>query len=242
MQKKTVLTRVLPWLLGVGLAAALMIGGVPSIAARAQGGPPPGQAGGPPGGPGGPGRGPAKVFPPLAHLAIADGSSATYKVTEQLAGINFPSDAIGSTSAVTGTLVINPDGSVDSTQSKLTIDLTGLKSDQEMRDGYIQKRTLETDKFPTAVFVPKKIQGLPSPLPSNGQGGFQLTGDLTVHGTTSEVTFSGVATFNQNATVAGRATTNFTFATFGLTKPTLARLLSVDDKIELDLVFKFNRT
>ena len=42
--------------------------------------------------------------------------------------------------------------------------------------------------------------------------------------------------------VAGRAKTDFTFATFGLTKPQLARLLSVDDKIQLELEFRMKRT
>jgi polyisoprenoid-binding protein YceI len=176
-----------------------------------------------------------------ARLEIVDGSTASYRVQEQLAGVNFPNDAVGITPSVTGTLAINPDGSVDSAQSKLTIDLRNLKSDQDMRDGYIQKRTLETDKFPMAEFVPKRIQGLPSPLPTMGQAGFQLTGDMTIHGKTSEITWTGVATFNKDQ-VAGRGTTNFTFATFGLTKPTLARLLSVDDKIQLEVVFKFKRS
>ena len=177
----------------------------------------------------------------IAKLDVTDGSTASYRVQEQLAGVNFPNDAIGTTSSVTGTLVIAPDGSVNSSQSKLTIDLRNLNSDQDMRDGYIQKRTLETDKFPLAEFVPKSVQGLPSPLPTTGQAGFQLVGDLTIHGTTSEVTWTGIATFNKDQ-VAGRAATNFTFATFGLTKPTLARLLSVDDKIQLEVVFKFKRS
>jgi polyisoprenoid-binding protein YceI len=175
------------------------------------------------------------------HLDITDGSTASYRVQEQLAGVNFPSDAVGTTSSVTGTLVIMPDGSINSGQSKLTIDLRNLKSDQDMRDGYIQKRTLETDKFPVAEFVPKRVQGLPSPLPTTGQAGIQLVGDMTIHGTTSEVTWTGVATFSKDQ-VAGRATTNFTFASFGLTKPTLARLLSVDDKIQLEVIFKFKRS
>jgi polyisoprenoid-binding protein YceI len=176
-----------------------------------------------------------------AHLEIIDGSSASYRVQEQLAGVNFPNEAVGTTPTVSGTLVIMPDGSINSAQSKLTIDLRNLKSDQDMRDGYIQNRTLETMKFPLAEFVPKRIQGLPTLIPTTGQTGFQLTGDLTIHGMTSEATWNGIATFNRDQ-VAGRAQTNFTFSTFGLTKPTLARLLSVDDKIQLEVVFKFKRS
>ena len=40
----------------------------------------------------------------------------------------------------------------------------------------------------------------------------------------------------------GRATLTTDFATFNMTKPSLARLLSVDDKIELEIEFRTHRT
>jgi polyisoprenoid-binding protein YceI len=169
-----------------------------------------------------------------------DGSSASYRVTEQMAGINFPNDAIGTSPTVAGSITIAADGSI-APGSKLTIDLRNLKSDQDQRDGYVRNRTLETDKYPLAEFVPTKIQGLPVMIPTQGQVGFELTGNMTIHGVTKEVTFQGYATFREG-TAAGRAKTTFDFNTFGLTKPTLARLLSVDDKIELDIVYKFKRS
>jgi polyisoprenoid-binding protein YceI len=178
-----------------------------------------------------------------ARLEIAEGTTARYKVREQLAGISFPSDAVGTTNAVTGMVVINPDGSIDATRSKLTVDLRTLKSDQQMRDGYIQGRTLETEKFPMLEFVPRRAVGLPVPFPSGmgAQAGFQLIGDMTLHGVTNEVSWNVVSTFG-NDQVAGRATTTLLFSTFNLTKPSLARLLSVDDKIELEIEFKSKRS
>ena len=218
-------------MLGAALAVALFLSGAPRGIAQAppQGGPPSGYT--PPT--------PPKAGP--VRLDVQDGSTASYRVTEQLAGVSFPNDAIGTTPAVTGSIALNAGGSVNSAASKLTIDLRMLKSDQEMRDGYLQHRTLETDKFPAAVFVPKTLTGIPSPFPNNGQAGFQLTGDMTIHGKTSPVTWQGIVTFNKDG-ASGRASTNFTFPTFGLIKPTLARLLSVDDKINLDIVFKLKTT
>ena len=177
-----------------------------------------------------------------ARLEMTEGTTARYKVREQLAGVSFPSDAVGTTSAVSGVIVVNPDGSINASQSKITVDLRTIKSDQQMRDGYIQSRTLETEKFPTLEFVPKRAVGLPTPLPAGmqAQAGFQLVGDMTLHGVTSETTWNVVATFG-NEVVAGRATTTLQFPTFQLTKPTLARLLSVDDKIELEIEFKCKR-
>ncbi len=192
-----------------------------------------------PGGPGRMGRTPPPPPTAGANLQLVDGS-ASYQVTEQLVGINFPNQAIGTSTAVTGTLVIAPDGSI-APGSKLTVDLRDLKSDQEMRDGFIQGRTLQTGQYPMAVFVPTKMEGMPLMIPWQGQTGFELTGDLTVHGVTKPVTFQGIATFGRDGTIAGRAATSFDFATFGLTKPSIARLMSVGDKIDLNLVFKFKR-
>ena len=194
--------------------------------------------------PGGPGRMSAPVPDPTKpqNLTVTDGTRARYKVQEQLAGISFPSEAVGTTQSVTGTIVVNPDGSI-APQSKLVIDLRTLTSDQSMRDGYVQGRTLETDKFPMLELVPKRAVGLPAPLPAGGQAqaGFQLVTDMTVHGVKKEVTWNVVATFASDM-VSGRATTTVDFATFNMTKPTLARLLSVDDKIQLEIEFKSKRT
>jgi hypothetical protein len=107
----------------------------------------------------------------------------------------------------------------------------------------VQRNTLETEKFPTLEFVPTRTAGLSMPLPSAppAQAGFQLIGDMTLHGVTREVTWNVVATF-ANDGVAGRATTTLTFEMFKIAKPSLARLLSVDDTIDLEIEFRSRRT
>jgi polyisoprenoid-binding protein YceI len=194
----------------------------------------------------GPGPGPQTPPPPPTAGAkleiIEDGSSASYRVTEQFVGVAFTNDAVGTTNLVNGTLTILPDGRI-APGSKLTVDLRGLKSDQDMRDGAVQNRVLETAKYPFAEFVPTKIEGLEKLIPSAGQTGVSLTGNLTVHGVTKEVTFQGIATFNpRNNTVAGRAKTTLTFDQFGMKAPKIARLASLDDKIDLELIYRFKRS
>ena len=53
-------------------------------------------------------------------------------------------------------------GKVDTTQSKITVQLDSLKSDQSRRDGYIKGRTLDTRQFPAAILAIKDLQGLPA--------------------------------------------------------------------------------
>lgn len=173
-------------------------------------------------------------------VAPEGGSEARYRVREQLAGFEFPNDAVGSTSTVTGTLVLAANGAVLSDGSRFEIDLTTLQSDESRRDNYLRRNTLNTEEHPKAIFVPTAIRGLASPLPGSAETSFELIGDLTVRGVTRPVTWAVTATFD-GAAITGQARTEFTFDRFELTKPRLIRLLSVADEIRLEYDFRLVR-
>lgn len=169
--------------------------------------------------------------------AVAEaGNEARYLVREQLAGLEFPNDAIGRTAGVTGRLVIGADGTVAKDASRFEIDLASLQSDEDRRDNYLRRRTLETETHPAAVFVPTAIRGLSMPL-EGGERTFEIVGDLTIKQVTRPVTWT-VTARQADGAVAGTAKTQFTFEEFGLTKPSLARLLSVADEIRLEYDFR----
>jgi polyisoprenoid-binding protein YceI len=172
------------------------------------------------------------------RLVVAEtGNEVRYRVREQLARIEFPSDAVGATHAVTGGIVIADDGTVVRNRSKFTVDLTGLKSDSDRRDGYIQRRTLETETYPTVEFVPTAITGLARPPQSSGDLALTVTGDMTIHGTTKAVSWAVTARAAGGA-YTGTAKTAFTFEDFGMTKPRVASVLSVVDTIRLEYDFR----
>jgi len=171
------------------------------------------------------------------HLVLAPaGNEARYRVREQLAGFDFPNDAVGVTGGVTGGIVIDENGAVVPEESSFLVDLTALKSDKERRDGYVQRRTLETEQHPTAELIPTDLRELPWPLPSSGRMEFELVGDLTVRGVTRSTTWK-VTAEPASGGVRGTATTSFTFEEFELTKPRVSVVLSVDDRIQLELDF-----
>jgi polyisoprenoid-binding protein YceI len=177
----------------------------------------------------------------ITYQVVSSGSDAGYQVREQLARLSFPSDAIGTTKSVSGAIVLNSDGQVVPSQSKLVVDLTGLQSDSGMRDHYIQGNTLDTAQYPTATFVPTSIKGLSLPLPTAGSQSFQLLGNLTVHGVTKPVTW-GVTSQASGNTVTGQATTSFTFEDFGMTPPKTMAVLSVQDHITLNVKLDLTRS
>lgn len=165
------------------------------------------------------------------------GNEARYRVREQLARVDFPSDAVGKTNQVTGAIVIGADGKIIREGSSFTVDLASIQSDNQRRDGFIRRNTLQTDSFPKAVFVPTAATGLPAPLPATGEMAFQLTGDLTIHGVTRPATWQVKAVRGASGVVTGTATTNFKFGDYGMTIPRVGMVLSVDDSITLEYDF-----
>ena len=167
-------------------------------------------------------------------VLVPENSEARFRVREQLAGANLPNDAIGRTKDFTGTLVIKPDGSIVSSDSQFVVSMGTLVSDQPMRDNYLRGNVLQVNQYPKAVFVPKQASGLPSPLPQSGSVTFKLAGDLTVRNVTQPITWDVTAQVQGNQ-VTAQAATAFKFEDFSLTQPRVARVLSIEDNIKLEL-------
>lgn len=171
--------------------------------------------------------------------AVSNTSKATVRVREQLVGVNLPSDAVLVATGATGAFVLKDDGTFSS-DSKITFDVTTLASDQHNRDDFVKMDTLQTRQFPTAVFAPTKTSGLVLPLPASGDFTFKLTGQITIHGKTKEVTFDVTAHRSGNElTATATASPTWKFADFGMTAPSVPfRVVSIVDEIRLvvDLV------
>ena len=182
----------------------------------------------------------AKPAAPIRFTIGATGNEARYRVREQLMGKDLPNDAVGATNAITGTILAYPDGRIVKDSSKIVIDVRTLKSDQSRRDGFLQHRTLETEKYPTVELVPTEIRGFSGKLPASGDVTFQLLGDLTVHGVTHPTVWN-VKAHQEGQDFVGNATTAFTFKDINLDQPKVPVVLSVADTIKLEYDFKVTK-
>lgn len=174
-------------------------------------------------------------------IEFADGSIARYLVREELARRSLPNDAIGETTDVNGVIVFDDDGTVQPEHSRIVVDMRTLRSDEARRDRFLRDRSLESNEFPLAEFTVHETPGLPWPLPESGEVAFQLKGDMTLHGVTSQLTWDVVAEFN-SGTLTGQSKTSFTFDKFDMDKPSLFFILSVDDDIRLEVDFTASYT
>ena len=182
----------------------------------------------------------AKPAAPIRFIIGPAGNEARYRVREQLMGANLPNDAIGVTKTITGTILAYPDGRIVKDSSKIVIHLDSLKSDKDRRDGFLRRRTLETEKFPTVELIPTEIRGFSGKLPASGTATFQLLGDLVLKGVAHPTVWNVTARAEGND-VAGSATTAFTFKDVGLDQPKVPVVLSVADTIKLEYDFRIVR-
>lgn len=178
--------------------------------------------------------------PAVRFRIAADGNEARYRVREELAGLDFPNDAIGVTSAVTGGIVFDDKGRVVRDSSRFVIDVRSLKSDKARRDNFIRENTLETERYPTVTFIPSELRGLPATLPTTGSVSFQMIGDLVIRGITRPTTWTVTAQAGPTA-YTGSAKTAFTFDDFHMEQPAVPIVLSVNDTIKLEYDFKLSR-
>ena len=175
-------------------------------------------------------------------FTVDPSSKATVRVREVLAQIRAPSDAVLTATGLKGSFTLNADGTFAAT-SKITADLTTLRSDQGQRDQFIKDNTLQTRRFPTAEFILDKAGALPLPLPASGDFAFTLSGRMTIHGTTKTVTFDVTARRDgARLTATAKANPSWKFEDFGMQQPRVASVLSIEDDIRVEITLVATET
>jgi polyisoprenoid-binding protein YceI len=153
---------------------------------------------------------------------IASGSQVGYRVKEVLFGQD--NEAVGRTSSITGTATLN---GTTLRAATFTVDMTTVSSDQERRDRQFNGRIMDTASYPTATFTLSKAVTLGS-LPAAGvQRSVQVTGNLTMHGTTRSVTFTLTGRRVGN-TVQASGSIPITFAEWNIGNPSFGPVSTED--------------
>ena len=172
---------------------------------------------------------------------IGSGSLVGYRVREQLGGVSALSDAVGRTSAVSGTATLTAGGTgITVTSATFEADLSQLKSDDGRRDDRIRSIGVETDRFPTATFTLTSPIDVPADALTGATTDVTVAGDLTIHGVTRAVTISGQARLNGNR-IEVVADLTFPFSDFGMTPPSVAGFVAVQDDATLEVLLSLTK-
>jgi polyisoprenoid-binding protein YceI len=160
-----------------------------------------------------------------------------YRVREQLASLSSPNEAVGRSTAVTGTMEVAGD-----TVEAVTIeaDLTQLTSDEPRRDNAIRQRGLESERYPTATLeLAEPIQLASTPAQGEeirGQG----KGRLTVHGVTREVDLDLQGRWS-GSTIQVVGQLPVKMSDFQIQAPRFGPVVSIEDSLAVDLNLVFER-
>jgi polyisoprenoid-binding protein YceI len=163
-------------------------------------------------------------------------SQASFSVDELLFG--RPNTVVGTTSNVSGQILVNPVDTQTLQVSTIQIDAGSLATDSRQRDGQINRFVLAASQYPTIAFAPSVIVGLPDATTVGGTYPVQISGDLTIKNTIQPVTF--VATVTQAAPneIAGSATTSISLSGWGISIPQVPQVAGISDEVKLGLNFR----
>ena len=169
-------------------------------------------------------------------------SSASYVVEEEFLadalsklGIDAGLQTIvGTTTEVSGQLEVDPTSAAFSSAS-FEVNLTGLTTDQDRRDGYIQDKGPQLGSFPIAMFVASEVVGAPESYADGEEVTFQLVGELTIRDSARTTTFDVTATVSGDM-ITGMATSEpMLLSDFGIDPPNFANTLSVADEFHVEV-------
>jgi polyisoprenoid-binding protein YceI len=165
---------------------------------------------------------------------VTSGSQAGYRVREKLASLSAPSDAVGRTSAITGTLTLTQAAGVSTvTAANFSVDVSKLTSDQARRDQRIHSQGLQSDRYPTASFKLTSPIALPAEAASGQTAHLSAIGDLTIHGVTKSVTIPIDARLTgSKIELVGSIT--FPFSQFGMIPPSIGGFVSVENNATME--------
>jgi polyisoprenoid-binding protein YceI len=161
------------------------------------------------------------------------GTFVGFRVEEELSSIGSTT-AVGRTPTVTGSITV--DGTTLSAAS-IEADMTSITTNDSRRDDNVQD-ALETNEFPTATFTLTQPIDLGDAVNTGAATTVQATGDLTIHGVTTQVTLPLEAQLVDN-TIVVVGSLDIDLSTYGVAAPTAPIVVSVSDQatIELQLFF-----
>jgi len=183
----------------------------------------------------------AAATPGAGTWTVGSGSVAGYRVREQLASFAAPSDAVGRTSAITGTFTLAQSTTGYAvTAASFSVDVTKLTSDQSRRDQRIHSQGLESDRYPTATFKLTSPITLPADAASGQTIHVSAIGDLTIHGVTKSVTIPIDARMS-GSTIELVGSTTFPFSEFGMTPPSIGGFVTVQNNATMEFQLMLSR-
>ncbi len=165
-------------------------------------------------------------------------SSARFEIDEVLNG--SPKHVVGVTDQVVGQVRVDPNDLSAAEFSDFVVNARTLTTDSERRDRAIRGPVIldsGSDNNELITFTVTSAEGLEGAIGTGESVEFTLTGDLTVKGSTQEVTFEANVTFVDQSTLEGSATAEITRDMFDIGIPSVPSVADVTNEVVIGIDF-----
>ncbi len=177
-----------------------------------------------------------------AFAIVPDQSEASYRVQEKIFSrqiqsvlriVGVDNVAVGKTRQVRGEILLGRDGQIPA--MKVTVDLSTLTSNNDLRDQKIREGWLESSRYPLATFVAGDVPAV-AVAPDGQEVSFKVPGTMTIHDTSRPLTFDVKAAVSGQM-ASGTATTSLKMRDFGFNPPSVGGTLEVLDGVTVTVNF-----
>lgn len=145
-------------------------------------------------------------------------------------------NVIGVTTALTGTIALDPQQPAAVQMSTITVNLFALDMQNNELEEVLRYTYLQSDRFPIASFTPLHYTGLPAVCTGNEELTFTITGNLVIRAITQEIAFAVIARI-ENGLLRGTATTRVPMRAFGVEPPNKVGTSWVEDEVKIEVKF-----
>ena len=169
-------------------------------------------------------------------VILAQESEARFIINEELFG--QPKTVVGTTNALSGELTVDRANPSASVIGPIQIDAGTFVTDNNRRNGAIQRFILQSNRHRFITFNTTALSGLPDAAAIGDEIQFEITGDLTVRDITAPVLFTVTMQIVSESELRGSATTVAARDTFNLTIPQVPSVANVGEEfiVEFDFV------
>jgi polyisoprenoid-binding protein YceI len=162
-------------------------------------------------------------------------SEARFELDEDLRGAR--NTVVGVTDQVAGQIALSYDDLSTAKVGTIQVNARTLATDNDRRNGAINRFILNTNDFEFITFEPGEVIGLPESVEVGDTVEFTLLGDLTIRDVTNEVEFAVVATLASVDRLEGSASATVSRGDYALQIPSLPHVANVDEDVKLFIDF-----
>ena len=145
-------------------------------------------------------------------------------------------NVIGVTTALTGTIALDPQQPAAVQMSTISVNLFALDMQNDELEEVLRSIYLQSDLFPLASFTPLRYAGLPAICTGNEELTFTITGNLVIRDILQEITFDVIARI-EDGLLRGTATTRVPMTAFGVEPPNKVGISWVEEEVRIDVKF-----